>query len=91
MALEKFHYDSPHGKITATKFKDLPIGFVSKIRRTKADDMADIMFEMVEHALDAKSLAVFDKLSSEEFGAFQQAWTEDSGVGVGESSASSES
>lgn len=88
MALEKFHYDSPHGKITATRMQNLPMGIARKARKLEP---SDALFEMIEAALDAKSLTVFDKLDREQFAAFQQAWTEDSGVSLGESSASSTS
>lgn len=87
MALEKFHYKTPHGEIVATKFKNLPIGLVRKMRHAQGD----AVFSMVEEALDEEALAVFDKLSLDEFAAFQAAWTADSGISVGESSASSKS
>ena len=85
MALEKFHYDSPHGEIVAEKFKNLPMGIVRKYR----NDEAEATFLMIEAGLDAKNLAIFDKLNREQFEDFQRAWMADSQVSLGESSASS--
>jgi hypothetical protein len=81
---EKFHHQTPHGEIVMPRMGQLPLGAVRKIR--KLTD-ADGLFTLLED-IAADQLPVIDQLTVEEFNAFAEAWRADSGVGVGESSAS---
>jgi len=85
MALEKFHYKVGTKTITVTKLKNLPIGVSRKLRN--ASD-ADQTFGMIEAAADEKNLALVDDLTQEQYAEFQKAWAVDSGIDLGESSAS---
>lgn len=91
MALEKFHHKTPHGELVVTKFQDLPMGFFRKTRRMSQAESANALLELLEDLLTEKGLATLDKLNREQFGEFIAAWKDDSGVGLGESSASSTS
>lgn len=87
MALEKFHYATEAGaKISLPKFKLIPIGVV---RRVRHEPDVEQVFASIEAVADAATLAVVDQMLPDEFRAFMQAWQEDSGVTMGESSASS--
>lgn len=90
MALEKFHYTTSTGKkITLPKFQDLmTFGLARKLRKL---DQAEQVFELVEAAADEDALAVIDTFRHDEIEPFFAAWQADSGVTVGESSASATS
>ena len=86
MAMEKFHFDSPKGKITVPKFKHMPFGIVRKSRHIESDQ--DKVFYMLEQMLDEKNLSILDELTGPEVNDFMTAWQADSDISVGESSAS---
>lgn len=94
MATEKFHYMTIHGEIVVPKFRLLPMGFVRKMRKINANTNEgrvaafDITIDTLEELLDSDSLEVFDRLTPEEFDAFQKAWMKDSGINLGKLSAS---
>lgn len=86
MAMEKFHYTTAHGKISAPKFNQMPFGVVRKTRHIESD--MEKVFFMLEEVLDERNLAILDKMSSSDVHEFITAWQADSGITLGESSAS---
>ena len=49
------------------------------------------MFTVIEAVANDATLAIIDEMDTDEFNAFTTAWQKDSGISVGESTASSES
>lgn len=89
MAAELFTYKAESGDtIKIKKFKHLPVGLIRKIR-TKSN--VDQMFTVIEAVANDATLAIIDEMDTDEFNAFTTAWQKDSGISVGESTASSES
>lgn len=87
--MEKFHYEVGGKKITLPPFEDvLTFGFA---RKTRSMSQAEQMFELVEAAADAKTLAVIDSMKPSQMEDFFTKWQKHSGVGVGESGGSSSS
>lgn len=58
------------------------------IRRFRKLDGLDQFYSLMEEILNEDQIAVTDKMPPEEFDAFVTAWQADSGVTLGESSAS---
>jgi len=84
-AKTKFTYKVGTKTIALTRIKDLPIGVTRKLRNASEEDQA---FGLLEAAVDEKNLALVDELDAAQFNALQTAWLKDSGVTLGESSAS---
>lgn len=86
MTTEKFHYKTPEGKdIALPRFKHVPAGVIRKTRNSSA---ADQIFSAIEAVSDDKTLALVDALTSEGLNDLVKEWQSDSGVSVGESTAS---
>mgnify|MGYP007087611768 CR=1 FL=1 len=86
---ERFHYTLEDGReIVLPHFKNLPFGVVRKLRK---EDEAEQLFSLVEQVADDNALAIIDTLGMSEIETLFAAWQKDSGVTVGESSASTDS
>lgn len=86
MATELFHHTTKSGKkLSLPRFKNIPVGVIRKNRKEDEDEQT---FGLIEAVADAKTLKVIDSMSIVELGEFMQAWQKDSGVEMGESSAS---
>lgn len=85
MALEKFHYDHDGREIILPKFRTMPIGIVRKSRKLGETEQ---LFSIIEAMADADALAVIDDMDVDGLKDLFQKWQADSGVTVGESSAS---
>ena len=89
MAMEKFHHTLEDGTvITLPKFKFVPAGV---IRRTRTSNQADQIFSAIEAVASDETVKQIDELTSEQLNDFIKAWQKNSGVTMGESSASSSS
>lgn len=83
---EQFHYPTASGaEIVLPRFKNLPVGVV---RRNRKEDDAEQAFALLEAVAAPEALDVIDAMGLEEFGELMAAWQKDSGVSLGESSAS---
>ncbi len=78
---EDFVYEYDGETITLPSLATVSAGFV---RRTRKLSPADQLFTLIEEEADADALAVIDRMAGAEFTAFQKAWREHSGVGLGE-------
>jgi hypothetical protein len=67
-------------------FKNLKVGLIRKARKSSPDEL---MWTIVEGALDEKQLAILDTMSMEEFNSAMTGWTQ--GAPLGESLQSSKS
>ena len=87
VALERFHYTFEDGKkVVLPKFDSImTVGFARKNRQTEQSELGWLI---LEKAADEKALEVIDEQALSSFEAFMEAWQKDSGVSVGESSAS---
>lgn len=87
MALEQFHYTfEDGGKVILPKFDSImTVGFARKNRKI---EQAELGWVLLEKAADKKALDVIDEQALSSFEQFMEAWQKDSGVTVGESSAS---
>lgn len=87
MANKKFTYKVGKTTITLPSLAKLPIGVVRKSR--KGDD-GEALFVIFETLFDEESpeMKAFDSLDADGVGALMQAWSEFSGVSLGESTAS---
>lgn len=85
MSLEKFHHQFNDAEIVLPKFKHIPVGVVRKVRR---QGEAEQIFTVLEAVADDATLEVIDSMNTEEMQEMVAAWQRDSGVTVGESSAS---
>lgn len=82
----EFTHTFESGKtVTLPKFKRVMT--FGRARRLRSLDEAEQMFALVEEVCDAEMLATLDEMDLSETGAFFEAWQNDSGVSVGESSA----
>jgi hypothetical protein len=90
MATEKFHYKIGTTKITLPSLAKLPMGVARKTRKLSEENAAEALFIMFEELFDEGSpeLDAFDTLNPEELAALMTAWTDYSGVSLGESRAS---
>lgn len=87
--MEKFHHTLPDGhQLTLPKFEHLSAGLIRKTRRM---EQVDQVFTVLEELLSEADLAHVDALSKSEFNEFVQLWQKDSGIQLGESSASTTS
>lgn len=87
MAMEKFHYTfEDGGKVILPKFDAImTVGFARQNRKT---EQAELGWILLEKAADEKALAVIDAQALSSFEEFMAEWQKDSGIAVGESSAS---
>lgn len=92
MAMEKFHHtvdiDGEEHTIDLPKFSNIPFGVIRKMRK---ETEAEQMFMLVETIADENTLALIDQLGMGQMEDLFVAWQKDSGITVGESSASSTS
>lgn len=87
--MEKFHYTLPDGyEVVVPQFGNIKLGI---IRKTRKLPQADQMFTLLESICTEEDLEHLDDLDRDQFNDFSTAWRDASGVGLGESSASSTS
>jgi hypothetical protein len=87
--MEKFHHTLPDGyEIVLPHFNNIKLGI---IRATRKLPQADQMFTLLESICTEEDLEHLDDLDRGQFNEFSVAWRDASGVGLGESSASSTS
>lgn len=82
---EPFERTIGRTKVTLPSLSWLKPGTYRKIRHL---DGADRLYTLLEMLLDEKQLAAVDDLEPDEFADFCKAWNEHSGIGLGESQAS---
>lgn len=82
MASSPFTYTSEAGVSVSAPAFDIAVG-AGFLRKHRKDSELDLMFAIVEEALDAKNLKEFDKLSLEEMNDFLGKWQEAAGVSAG--------
>jgi len=83
----EFTYETESGAVlTIPRFKTSVTS--GMMRRYRKLDGLDQFYSLMEDILDAEQLAVTDEMSSDGFDAFVTAWQADSGVTLGEPSAS---
>lgn len=85
MAMEQFHYDTPHGKVVLPWQENLPIKLIRANRKKSQDEQ---VWEFIEYAADDETLAIIDEMTLGEFQQLVEAWAKKSETNVGESSAS---
>lgn len=85
MALEKFTYKVGTRTISLPKFDNIPFGTIRKLRKESKEEQ---FFGLLESVAAAKDLALIDTLGQKEVADLMDAWQKDSGVSLGESSAS---
>ena len=90
MAMEKFHYKIGKTKIALPSLTQLPMGVVRKTRKLGKDETAESLFIMFESLFDEDSpeMRAFDTLTPDDLNTLMTAWSEFSGVSLGESKAS---
>lgn len=86
---EQFHYTTPDGRhVTLPYLKNLKVGVIRKLRGQPADEQ---FFGILEAIADDDTLAVIDDMDAQQFATLMEQWQQQSGVTVGESTASPES
>jgi len=74
--------------VVVPQFKKMPTGVARKMRN---EPVANQVFAVLEYLASKEALAILDETEVGEFNTFIEAWQADSGITVGESSASSSS
>ncbi|WP_051407139.1 hypothetical protein [Nocardia sp. CNY236] len=84
--MEKFTYTAKNGKkISLPRFDNIPFGVIRKLRKESETEQ---FFGLIEGVCTAKDLSVIDTMSQAEVRTVMTAWQRESGVELGESSAS---
>lgn len=82
---QPFSFTGTSGTVTLPRFSDIPFGVMRKMRH---EDENEIAFYLFETLLSPEELEILDGFTQAEVAALIEAWQEDGGITVPESSAS---